>query len=390
MRWKSKTKGSITIITKTLLDVTILIVTTEKHSRSLFEAAKSIGAMYRSCGLIEEGLQFLREMHRQIIFKNRNDKCGFKIDQSVDRTSFVFLVTLEEVLQGSISISYSKCMADLLTEAVLFESYTRSVKSEKNVEVIFGVAAKLYVFLEKTSRREQLVIIQEETHKLFTQKWGSVIKSKHEISLLFVTSLLTILGVETRKIRIGDAACMSSNKIVRELLLAGEINKAYEVALYAFQFGENQGAYHHLQNIGHGFKLSALMACRGVTLKSSEKPIDADLQTKMLDLSRRIITVVLKACKDSKINFVRMKLSELNDLVGLLGEQKNYSDLEVRSSSPDSVSNMANLVSVDLDITLVVPRSPKAVVTTNDRLSRPTSYSNPIPSRPTRICHQTW
>jgi hypothetical protein len=37
---------------------------------------------------------------------------------------------------------------------------------------------------------------------------------------------------------------------------------------------------------------------------------------------------VLKACKDSKINFVRLKLSELNDLVGLLGTQENYADLE--------------------------------------------------------------
>jgi hypothetical protein len=49
----------------------------------------------------------------------------------------------------------------------------------------------------------------------------------------------------------------------------------------------------------------------------------------MLDLSRKIIGEVLRACKDSKINFVRLKLSELNELVGLLGEQQNYNDLEV-------------------------------------------------------------
>jgi hypothetical protein len=69
------------------------------------------------------------------------------------------------------------------------------------------------------------------------------------------------------------------------------------------------------------------MALRDV--KPSGTPVDPELRTKMLDLSRKIILEVLKACKDSRINFIRLKTSDLNDLVGLLGEQQNYSDLEV-------------------------------------------------------------
>jgi hypothetical protein len=69
------------------------------------------------------------------------------------------------------------------------------------------------------------------------------------------------------------------------------------------------------------------MALRDVKL--SGKTVDPELRTKMLDLSRKIIFEVLKACKASKINFIRLKASDLNDLVGLLGEQQNYADLEV-------------------------------------------------------------
>jgi len=220
-------------------------------------------------------------------------------------------------------------MAQLLTETVLLESWTRSVKTEKNIEVTLSVGARLFIFLEKASRKEQVTILQEEIHNLFLKKWGSVVKSKHEISLTFLTSLLRTLGSQTRKIKIGDAACRSTNGIVSSLLRDGQFQKAYEVARYAFQFGEHQKSYHHLLNIGHGFKLSSLMATH---VKNTEKQETAELQAKMLELSRRIITVVLKACRDSNINIVRLKLTELNDLVHLLGDQNNYTDLEVSHS----------------------------------------------------------
>ena len=74
------------------------------------------------------------------------------------------------------------------------------------------------------------------------------------------------------------------------------------------------------------------MAGRGFK-KLSEMPIEPELRTKMLDLSRRIIGEILKAFKESKISVVRMRLGELNDLVGLLGEQQNYTCLEVRYGS---------------------------------------------------------
>jgi hypothetical protein len=325
--WKQKTKESHVTIARMLLETTIEIISKEKHSRTLYEAAKAIGGIYLKCGLVEEGRKLLREIHNQIVSKSYASTRGFKIDQSIGKGSYVFLVTFEEVIHGSTTISYSKTRTNLLTETILYESYHRCLKSGKDIEVIISTCARLYVFLKSSHRKEQMDLVRDEAYKHFTKKWGNtILKTRTEITFIFFISLLQELGAETRHTHIGTAACISANKEVRELLNNGQVKEAYEVALCAFQFIEHQRAYHSRLNVGYGFKLSAYMALRSLP-KPVEK-IDPELRTKMLSLSRQIINEVLKACRESEIDFVRLKLGELNDLVGLLGEQGNYADLE--------------------------------------------------------------
>ena len=334
MRWSQSTKEAKSIVVRMLLETAIAIISEERHSRTLYEAAKTIGSIYVTCGLHEEARKVLYQIHKQIVSKSytSSGKHDFKIDHSVGRGSYVFLVTFEETILSSSSISYSKIMADLLTETILYESYSRSLKSEKNIEVLLRTGACLYAFLVKKSRREQVTTIQEQLHKIFLKKWGANIKTRNEITIIFVVNLLQVLGNSTHHIEIDHAACKSSNEKVRELMSNGQFKEAYEVAHCAFQFLEHRGAYHHLQNVGYGFKLSAYIASRGVK-QLLEKPVDPELRAKMLELSRDIIREVLKACKDSEINFVRLNIEDLNDLIGLLGEQQNYADLEVRKSN---------------------------------------------------------
>ena len=115
--------------------------------------------------------------------------------------------------------------------------------------------------------------------------------------------MLGELEKETRDVSIGNAACAASVAIVKKLLREGNHQKAYGVASCAFDLINHQRAFHLLQNIGHGFKFSALMVGRGL-----DKPLGTDINTKlsenMLELSRKIIREVLKACTDSEIDFV--------------------------------------------------------------------------------------
>jgi hypothetical protein len=193
---------------------------------------------------------------------------------------------------------------------------------------VLAAGARLYVFLHKSSRKERLVHLEEEIFKVFFKKWNTVI-ARSEITLLFVVSLLKVLGQDTRYVHIGTAACKSANSKIGTLLAEGNFSKAYELAQSAFKFIQNEKAYSDLQNVSHGFKLSALMAFRELKDKPDLK-IESELRSKMLDLSRKVMTCVLKACKEDQIDLVRLNRNDLNDLVGLLGAQENYASLDVR------------------------------------------------------------
>ena len=327
---KLKTQEALSIAKRMLLSATVEILTKENSSKQLYEAAKSMGGIYNSFELHEYGHEILRELRRQIITGTITsaNKLGLKLGKSPGRVSYVFLVAFEETIRGSITTSYSKIMADLLIETTLYESYIRCLKLENKIELIIAHGARLRAFWYTRKQLDQVTILQDQLYEIFLKKWGSVIKTRRESSFDFFVGLLEEIKEVRADLQIGDVACQSGNNKVRVLLTEGNYQQAYEVALSAFQFVNHHRRYHELQNVGYGFKLSALMAGRGLAHRS-KKPIEPQLRKQMLELSRTVIREVLQACKDSKIDFARLQLRELNDLVGLLGEQQNYSDLGV-------------------------------------------------------------
>ena len=323
---KSKKQESHTTVTRILIEAVIQIIVKEKHSQTLHEAGRNVGQIFVSCGMTQVALGIIHELRLQIITGAASDnKYGIKLDKSAGRLSFVFLVTLEQVVNGTLSISYSQVMADYLTESILYESYTHSSKS--SATVVISHAARLRAFLFSHERHSQRKVLESQSYDIFVKKWSINARSR-EIGLLFYVSLLVQIGDSIRDVQVGNVACLSAVVEVRRLLEAGRIQQAYEVAECALDFIKHQRSYHHLQNIPAGFKLSSLLAMRGMDASVKSK-IDHKQREHMFELSRKIIREVLEACKESKIDFVRLKLHELNDLVGLLGEQQNYADLEV-------------------------------------------------------------
>ena len=324
---KSKKQESHMTVLRILVEATMQIIVSVKHSQTLHEAGRTIGGIFLSCGMAQFALEIIQETRLQIITgaASSNNKHGVKADKSAGRLSFVFMVTLEQIVKGALAVSYSEVMADYLTESILYESYNRSLKS--SAIVIVGHAARLRAFLLSHERHSQREILEKQSYDIFVKKW-SINAHSREVGMLFYVSLLVQIGDSIRDVQIGNIACISSVTEVRRLLESGHVQKAYEVAECALGFINHHQSYHHLQNIPAGFKLSALMACRGID-KSIVMKIDHKLRESMFELSRKVIREVLQACKDSEVDFVRLKLHELNDLVGLLGEQKNFVDLEV-------------------------------------------------------------
>ena len=337
---------SHSIVVRMLLETTIEIIKKETHSKTLHEAAKTMGSIYIACGMVEQGHEMIHEMRLQIITGSASsDKSSFKLGKSIGRVCYVFLVTFEQIIRGQTTISYSETMADLLTETILYESFTRCINNKSHTEVILARAASLRAFLISRKRKVQIEVLEHEAHEIFVKQWGSTLKVRSDISFIFCVSLLEELGRhDTHDIKIGHSACVSSATGVQFLLNEDRIQQAYEVAFCALNFINQQRGYHQMQNIGYGFKLSALMAGRGLE-KPLKSGVDPKIRNDMMELSRKIIHEVLQACKDSKIDFVRLQLRELNDLAGLLGQQQNHVNLEVRLSN----SNRSQAYHADYD-----------------------------------------
>ena len=319
-------------VVRMLLETTIEIIKKERHSKALHEAAKTMGSIYIACGLIDQGQEMIHEMRLQIITGNASsDKSSFKFDKSINRVCYVFLVTFEQIISGEMTISYSELMADLLTETILYESFTRCINQKSHTEVILARAASLRAFLISRKRRVQIDVLDHQAHEIFVKKWESTLKVRNEISFIFCISLLEELGHhDPNHVRFGSSVCISSVTSVRSLLNKDQIQEAYGVALCSFNLINQQRAYHEQHNVDYGFQLAALMAGRGLD-RPLKPTIEPKLRNDMMALSRKIIQVVLQACKESKVDFVRFELRQLRDLTGLLGVQQNHVDLEVRA-----------------------------------------------------------
>ena len=388
-----KTETILSVLTESCVE----IIKMEKRSKALYEAAKTIGAIYVSCGMVEQAHAMIAEMRLQIITGSSSSKSKFNFKlESIGKVSYVFLVTFEQTIKGHASVSYSELMADLLTETILYELYHRSVKSQNAAEVVLLHAAKLYAFLVLHHRHSQQEILQSQAFDIFVRKWGQVIKATREIKLLFFIDLMETFGKEDREVQIGHAASASSIDTVRRLLKKGKYQEAYEVAYCALDFINHQRAYHQLQTIPFGFKLSTLMAGRDPQHPFPAK-LDPTLHKNMLELSRKIIQEVLQACKESKIDFVRMKPRELNELSGLLGQQKNFIELEVSLFHPQPalkyfwrscmLIRKSFLLLVAFWPPLVISRCSEIVETFHHNIRRPPIRRVPFPQQKPKQSH---
>ena len=314
--------------TRTLQSSTIEVISVEKNSEKLFEAAVSIATAYLTCGYREQGFELLRELRRQIIFKDMrsSEKFGFKIDQSVERRAYVFLIAFDETLKGNKKISFSEVMADLLTETFLYENYNRSLKQDSSFDKTIVHGSRLHSFLTAKQRQDQITLYEDQLHELFLKNMGTSFKVSRHATRVFIVILLQHLGETKTHVELDNAACVAGNDRVLSLLEQSKFQEAYELAICVYYFVIHQhNGYAQGQNLINGFKLSLYMAGRG-----TKRCPDQALRSQMMDLSKTILHKIMQSARHTKFGFVKRDPVELNELAGLMGEQQNWDDLEVR------------------------------------------------------------
>lgn len=321
-----KRKGTKETIQVTIRTCSVEVITRETDYLRLFDAAVSYAKNYILLEYVKEAQEILHEMRRQIIFRDfsRTEKYGFKLDQSIDRRSYVFLVAFEETLKGSEVISFSSVMADLLTETILFELYSNAIKRNVSFETILLRGARLRGFQRSKHYDDQATKLEDDLFGLFMKGMGSSITTDKTIARRFFIILLEEVGKDKQDVHMFNSGWESGCRAVHTHLEQSKWLEAFELATAVWQFGKSHRVLHNKENIRIGFKLCLALAGRG-----QDRKWDAKLRDQTLDLSKAILKECFVSSRHHKVDFTKMDLKEVNELVGLLGQLQNFADLEV-------------------------------------------------------------
>lgn len=325
--------------------------TANVDSTKLHESGMSLAKIYLSCGFSAQAWDLLKQLRFHVVARGKvagsvvADKAStstLKLADNVDRRSLVFIASFEETLSTSaaetakmsadkkvVKVTFSDIMTDLLTEGILYDRYSLTLASkELSVEQKLFDGARLYVFLKINHQQheEQLIAVEESMYKLFMEKFGAAIKTEVLVTRAFLVAIIEELGQQSlHEDNLLAITCTAVTAKVHALLLVDSYAHAVGLATAWYQFMVSQNGFKIAQTIPFAFKLSLYLAGLGI---KTHKAADAIMQTRMLELSKTILRETLTACKSMNIDLVQLQASELNSLVRLMGQQKNYEDLE--------------------------------------------------------------
>ncbi|MCJ1467798.1 hypothetical protein MMC07_006423 [Pseudocyphellaria aurata] len=316
-----------TVVIRTLQETIVEIVVKEKDSRRLFDSSIRLAKIYVKQGYTSQGYQLLKELRRQVISRDTrsSNTCGFKINQQVDRRSFVFLVTFEETLKGATTVNFSKIMADFLTETIYHEAFTRSLTQRSQFESTLVHGARLRYFQRSTYGDVLDSKIDDEMFEAFQKNIGSSIVSSNRTTIVryFFGLLLEETGKSGHEVNLINVGCNSGTNEVRNLLEHSKCQEAIDLATCVHQFVSVNQGYRNQDNISNGFKVALYLAGRG-----AKRTSDVNVRKHTLTLAKTITEEILAVSRQTKMDFRSTPVNDLNELVGLLGEVQNFKDLE--------------------------------------------------------------
>lgn len=308
-----------------LKEVRLLIVEIVKTAVSVSEmiqAAIVISSIYINCQWIEHAYMLIYELKRQIIYKIKDGKFDFDVIGS-GRSCFTFIAAFEYYLRLKFTIAYY--MRDLVAEYLFYERFLKYTET-KNFEMLLVCGSRIRQLLVRTHRERDFVLIVNKTIDFVKRTETRIIKHSSE------SSVRVFIGVVFEYYASGHlwkswtaGAAYAAVLKITKLLETGHHQEALELTTCTFHFLMAHEGLDDPTELTLGFKLALMMAGRGIkNYKPGQKKIAGD----MMDLSRHILAEVFKICDAQKdFKLAECQLIELNELIILLGEQKDYKRL---------------------------------------------------------------
>ncbi|KAI2638703.1 hypothetical protein GGS26DRAFT_602335 [Hypomontagnella submonticulosa] len=368
---KLNTEKSRTTIVTLMQESVVKVLSTTTVAIELYKAAMTLASIYKTVKLERECQELLRQLRVLILFPGfdiSEQKITVKFDVKLTKVALVFLIALEEGLYHADGKTghnhFSQLMADLLLETLLYEQYvsvTSSMTEKTSIEIVLEHSARLRCLWVARGRTGFVSVLDKKLFAIFTERYskilGSFTNDRNATFDLYV-ALLTEIGdgnaTERTTVDFALATVKSINTIVRKLMVeTKDLARAHAVAKCGFQFANAQRFYHNRRRGVLGYKLAELLAGHGVP---TWKTADATLKEAMLLTSRGVLQTVFIAFREAGVDFVSLRFEDLSSLITLLGDQKNYGELETlltalwrsrevqRKWSPDVVLHIGQLL----------------------------------------------
>ncbi|KAI1140079.1 hypothetical protein F5Y05DRAFT_306065 [Hypoxylon sp. FL0543] len=340
---KLNTEKSHHIMVALLQESVLKVLSTATVAIELYKAALTLSSIYKTVKLEREAHELLRQLRVLILFPGfdvSEQKITIKLDTKLTKVSLVFLIALEEGLYHADGKPgqnhFSQIMADLLLETLLYEQYvavTTNMTEKTSIETVLEHSARLRSLWIARGRTGFVSVLDKKLFAVFMERYHTILGSyanDRNASFDLYVALLTEIGdgsaTERTTIDFALATVKSINTTVRKLMIESkDLPRAHAVAKCGFQFANSQRFYHSRQRGVYGYKLAELLAGHGIPAWSTA---DAKLKDSMLHTSRAVLQTVFAAFREAGVDFVSLRFEDLSSLITLLGDQKNYGELE--------------------------------------------------------------
>ncbi|KAH1299726.1 hypothetical protein KXX11_006190 [Aspergillus fumigatus] len=311
-------------VVRELTEATVQILMSETSSTRLIAAASTIASCYIEAGQTQKAVELSHEIYRQIVMKDVVNVESVQFDlSSKERTSLTFLAQLEYSLRRNTSVTVTEILASLTTEYVYFEEFRRLLTSKSSsIQTLTVSAARLYHFLVANGRQVAAARVFNDFLSYFAATEGKRVDlpETSRVKILVIT-ILDHFSTHLSHNFVRSIGIASVHRVT-ELLKEQRYEAACDLALASFKYLSAHDSYRSPVLVKFAFILGMAIAGRDIVLY----PDDA-IRKKLLGVSAVIIQDALRVIDGLKIDLSQIGLHQLNNLIGLLGEQQDYQTL---------------------------------------------------------------
>jgi len=311
--------------TSTLETSVVDILKNEKNTQKLADSSASLANIYIKAGLKTDAERLIRELRSQVIFGTSSLSKSFSLasNTNLDRRTWVFIVSFETTLKGNRQY-YSAIMADLINEVFLYEAYKRVISQKAPFLTTLGSGSRVLNFMRDIKDEPSHTKVDKE----LIEYVAANLNASKTISPGVLRDFFELILVEVYKQDQDVSVLKSGSQSVLLYSDKGKLQEAYDLAGLVDRFQQFVGGYNNLEKIDLGIKLALVLAGRGKARSEDQK-----LRSAMFSLSGTILKQILVSARSTKIVLSDIPINQLNEVAGLLGEQRNLEDLEVSRSS---------------------------------------------------------